>query len=597
MWSVLPVSEGTPAVYNPSNFLPDTPSSLPVSEGTPAVYAPYYGFGGSNQAFRANSFQPLTPDTDGPNEFLYVPNSSGSVVDLTEEIEIIQEEIDVINGIIIDLPVISFGDVGVTPNTAGGTITDGVINLQPADGTNPGVVTAGTQTIGGAKTLTGNVVISGTTALNGAITSTAALADPGGTQRTLVINTGTGAVGSIVPVSPPSGVTTMANIGGVPNAAGASISGSTLTLQPANSSNGGVISATGQTFGGTKTFIDPLTAAGLVSTADIVATTTTTSPTYILPATNGISIGTIQQPAGTRMFHTTSSSAEESVYLGKAAGNLAATSNGNVGIGTSVLGAGTTGGGNTVIGHNTFRSHTTGTNNTVIGSSIAGLSSTISTGNVIIGAQACGSITSLSSSIVIGRLAGAGLGGQADLIEIGVNPIGPTPSGAISIGSISSTTCFIRGISGVTPASSDQMVIMSSANQQLGTTTYGTTVSNFTPTIDSGIITSSTVRGSPGTSIGVILSRVGRVVTMTIPGFLVTAQSMLAYTITFTGGTSMPALYRPGFQTDFVISARDGGFVYATMTVTPGGFITMATGAPLNLPFGITYDVSVTWQV
>lgn len=50
----------------------------------------------------------------------------------------------------------SFNNVGSSPNSAGASVSGSVATLQPADGSNPGVVTAGTQTIGGAKTFSSN---------------------------------------------------------------------------------------------------------------------------------------------------------------------------------------------------------------------------------------------------------------------------------------------------------------------------------------------------------------------------------------------------------------------------------------------------------
>jgi hypothetical protein len=44
--------------------------------------------------------------------------------------------------------------VGSTPNANGATLSGQVLNLEPADATNPGVLTAGAQSIGGAKTFT-----------------------------------------------------------------------------------------------------------------------------------------------------------------------------------------------------------------------------------------------------------------------------------------------------------------------------------------------------------------------------------------------------------------------------------------------------------
>jgi hypothetical protein len=67
--------------------------------------------------------------------------------------------------------------VGAVPNANGASISGATLNLQPADGTNPGVLTAGAQTIGGAKTLTGTLTLPAGTAaaptlgFTGALTS------------------------------------------------------------------------------------------------------------------------------------------------------------------------------------------------------------------------------------------------------------------------------------------------------------------------------------------------------------------------------------------------------------------------------------------
>lgn len=52
---------------------------------------------------------------------------------------------------------ITLSDVGNSPNDQAATLTGSVLNLEPADATHPGVITAGTQTIGGDKTFTGAV--------------------------------------------------------------------------------------------------------------------------------------------------------------------------------------------------------------------------------------------------------------------------------------------------------------------------------------------------------------------------------------------------------------------------------------------------------
>ena len=57
---------------------------------------------------------------------------------------------------------ISIGVIG-SSNAKGASITSGVLNLAPADGTNGGIVTTGTQTFAGAKTFSGEVIGGNTT--------------------------------------------------------------------------------------------------------------------------------------------------------------------------------------------------------------------------------------------------------------------------------------------------------------------------------------------------------------------------------------------------------------------------------------------------
>lgn len=64
---------------------------------------------------------------------------------------------------------ITVAAVGSSPNSAGASAALNVLTLQPANGSNPGVLTAGTQTIGGAKTFSGNGVFSGTLGVGGAV--------------------------------------------------------------------------------------------------------------------------------------------------------------------------------------------------------------------------------------------------------------------------------------------------------------------------------------------------------------------------------------------------------------------------------------------
>lgn len=77
---------------------------------------------------------------------------------------------------------VTLAAVGSSPNANGASLSSQVLTLQPADGTNPGVLTAGTQTIGGSKTFSSAIIGSVTgTAAN--VTGTVAIAN-GGTNAT-----------------------------------------------------------------------------------------------------------------------------------------------------------------------------------------------------------------------------------------------------------------------------------------------------------------------------------------------------------------------------------------------------------------------------
>lgn len=204
---------------------------------------------------------------------------------------------------------ITLAAVGTVPNANAASLTGQVLNLQPADGTNPGVLTAGAQTIGGAKTFTGAIVASNlsgtntgdqTITLTGDVTGSgtgsfaatiAALAVTnakiangtidlttkvtgvlpevnGGTHQS-TYTTGdllyasaantlsklpVGAANTVLTISagvpswqaPASaGVTTLAAVGATPNSNAATISGNTLNLEYFNATNPGVVSASG----------------------------------------------------------------------------------------------------------------------------------------------------------------------------------------------------------------------------------------------------------------------------------------------------------------------------------------------------------------
>lgn len=128
--------------------------------------------------------------------------------------------------------------VGSSPNSNAATFSTGTLTLQPADGTNPGVLTAGTQTIGGAKTFSSTIAASNLSGTN-------------------------------------TGDITLTAVGSSPSANGASLSSQALTLQPADATHPGLVTTGTQTLAGAKTLPNALTLS------------TSSSPAIIMPNYNG----------------------------------------------------------------------------------------------------------------------------------------------------------------------------------------------------------------------------------------------------------------------------------------------------------------------
>lgn len=122
------------------------------------------------------------------------------------------------------IPTIS--PVGTVPNAAGCSVDFVQFQLQPADATRPGVVTAGAQAFGGPKSF------------------------PGGVSGSNLSGVNTGDV-------------TFTPFGAAPSASGVSQVGQVVTLQPADATRPGGITAGAQTFGGAKIFASTISAANL----------------------------------------------------------------------------------------------------------------------------------------------------------------------------------------------------------------------------------------------------------------------------------------------------------------------------------------------
>ncbi len=160
---------------------------------------------------------------------------------------------------------ISLAPIGSSPNANAALLSMEVLTLQPADGTNPGVMTAGSQTLGGLKTFNNSVTFSSNIKLEdpGASTNNITITAPTplSSSYTLTIPTSAGISGQAM-VTDGSGNLSFASAGGltlsivgsIPNSNAASISGNMLTLQPADGSNPGVITTGSQILSGSKTF-------------------------------------------------------------------------------------------------------------------------------------------------------------------------------------------------------------------------------------------------------------------------------------------------------------------------------------------------------
>jgi hypothetical protein len=422
-------------------------------------------------------------------------------------------------------------------------ITGTTINAEFATATRPGVVSATSQSFLGDKTIVGNIA------------------------ATNLSGTNTGDV-------------TLTAVGSSPNANSASLSGQALTLQPASFLFPGIMTTGTQGFNGDKTFQSSVT-----------------SNTFIIPTTTALNTGTIQQN-GSQFLHSFGTNG--CVFLGLGAGNFTGTPNASVGIGNSSLSSITSGSSDVCLGYEAGRLLDAGSRNTLLGAA-AGGNLTSGNNNICIGQVAGGTANTMTNGIIIGRASGPSLTSESNLIEISDGTIGATPSNGINIGMLSSNSCMIRGIAGISPASPDGMVIIDSSTHKLGTTTYVTTTSNFTMTLDIGTITSSTVRGASTAVLDMIFSRTGSAVSITISNFSITGQSAAALTINLTGVGAIPANVRPTYSMMFPCLLIDNGvFSSAIIYLTSGGLMSLQlqTGLPFTLPTGPSpYDISISYNI
>jgi hypothetical protein len=226
---------------------------------------------------------------------------------------------------------ITLTNVGSSPNADGATITNHVLQLQPASSDFPGLITTNSQTISGIKTFTNtinasDIVLSGNlTAINTELTGNLTAVDAELTGNLTAVNAELSAnltatdidlsgnltavnaelsgtldvsgtiTGSIINLSDSisavdgnfSGSLVAANLSGTntgnitlgsvintSTANGATLTGQQLQLNVADGTNAGLMSTVAQTFSGNKTFNDDVIITGTLSSSNFSGTNT-----------------------------------------------------------------------------------------------------------------------------------------------------------------------------------------------------------------------------------------------------------------------------------------------------------------------------------
>ena len=445
-------------------------------------------------------------------------------------------------------------------------------------------------------------------------------------------------------------VTTVGPIGAVPNANGASIAAQTLTLQPADATFGGVLTAGTQSIAGDKTITGALTGLHTVSAG------TNLDGQYItLPLTASDTVGTIQMN-GARFLH--SGSTTTSTFCGPQSGNHTASVGQSVGIGYQAL-LNTSGGlsaNNTCIGYQSARLMASAHDNVCIGYESG---ATILTGarNVLIGIGAGNAlVNSVTDAICISNDGTHGTSGSIMIGTIGVQTslfiACPLPnSNPASLGMvIDSTSSEVRTIAlpvnsliapgaavnllggVINPDPTGNILQLSFADLthpgimdinaqsfagvkylqdgiKLGVGGAGNTLAyfdkvtgSFTPTLTGGAaITTMLVRGGVSATIPYTLTRIDGLCTLNFAYSKVTvvgAGSVNNFLIT--GAGSVPAAFRPAFDTVFPIVILTGGTQVSALLYigAAGGDVSIQKldGTTLAVNFGTIADTTVVWQ-
>jgi hypothetical protein len=248
---------------------------------------------------------------------------------------------------------ISVGTISNTSNVNGASITGGVLNLAPADGTNGGVVTTGDQTFAGSKSFTNNINVN---QLNVGAPSS-------GSQNTM-LGVATYTYGSPGNNNTALGFFSLASLSNSGNEGNDNTAVGTNAIRQGGAANGSRNTAVGS------------------------AALSNGSGAY-----NNVAIGYSSLAAGV--------SGSSNTAVGTFALQNNTSANYNVGIGYETLRSATTGGNNTAIGHAAMYSNTTGDVNTAVGEN-ALVSNTSGRYNTSVGVQSQEQNTTGQSNTAIG---------------------------------------------------------------------------------------------------------------------------------------------------------------------------------------------------
>jgi hypothetical protein len=331
---------------------------------------------------------------------------------------------------------ISVGTISNTSNVNGASITGGILNLAPADGTNGGVVTTGNQTFAGSKSFTNNINVN---QLNVGAPSS-------GSQNTM-LGVATYAYGSPGNNNTALGFFSLASLSNTGNEGNDNTAVGTNAIRQGGAANGSRNTAVGSAAlsNGSGTYNN--TAIGYNTlAAGISGGSNTAVGTYALQnnSTASYNVGIGYET----LKNTTTGGSNTAVGRGAMLSNTSGDV--NTAVGESALISNTNGRYNTSIGVQSQELNTTGQSNTAIG--VAAIDrNTGGNNNAVLGAFAGRYIadgttynTAIDNSILIGASAKPLANNANNEIVIGYNAVG-NGSNTVTLGNTSITSVKTSG--------------------------------------------------------------------------------------------------------------------------------------------------------